>query len=131
LFRRFSQKYWYGWCLTACARWVTVDIMGWKKADFETRAPHRTILRRGYVRGVFGVAKDHGDWLIFHLPTGMMFLYSAWPTLTEAKRFADALLEREAWNDPKLAEHPHRFNMICDEIADVLGEPRRTMRRIC
>ena len=83
------------------------------------------------VRGVFGVAKDHGDWLIFHLPTGMMFLYSAWPTLTEAKRFADALLEREAWNDPKLAEHPHRFNMICDEIADVLGEPRRTMRRIC
>lgn len=131
----FSRKSWYGWPLTANARCSIVGIMEWKRSEFEqvsqSVASYGTIQRRGYIRGPFGIAKDRGDWIIFHLPTGMMFLYSVWPTLAEAKRYAEALLARGAWGDAALCNHPHRFNTICDEVADALGEPRRTMRRIC
>jgi hypothetical protein len=90
-------------------------------------------------RAAFGIAKvRRGEWLIFHLPSGYTFLYSRWPTLAEAKRYAEALLNwrgeelnhAKAWDDSDLGEHPDRFNMACHEIADTLGFPRRQMTSI-
>ena len=99
----------------------------WTKQPFDTSGADGRIHRVGYVCGAFAIARDTGDWLIFHLPTGMSFNYSVWPSLRDAKRFAEQLLAADRWDDRKLHQHPERFHQVCHEIADRLGGERRRM----
>lgn len=103
--------------------------MKWTRTEFVTRASHGPIHRKGYTSGTFSIARDRGDWLIFHQPTGMLFLYSEWPTLAAAKKFADRLAEWP-WDDDKLHRHPEAFNESCHIVAQELGFERRKMTRI-
>ena len=97
----------------------------WQKQSFTTRAAHGSIVRTGRVCGAFAIEHAGGVWTIYHLPTGMSFPYSEWPTFVEAREFAEMLLHVDAWADPELDHHPDRFNRLCDEIADVLCVERR------
>ena len=99
--------------------------MKWTKGDFTTRASHGPIDRHGYIHVPFAIERNYGVWTIYHMPTGMSFLYSEWPTFREARRFAEALIVRGRWNDPKLSEHHQKFNSICHEEAQGLGYSRR------
>lgn len=99
--------------------------MTWTRSDFCTRASYGPIQRRGWMCGSFSVSRDRGDWLIFHMPTGMMFAYSYWKSARDAKLFAEALMEKGDWSDYKLDSHAKVFNETCHAIAKSLGIKRR------
>jgi hypothetical protein len=106
--------------------------MRWIRAEFDTMASHGPIHRKGYVCDSFAIAKDRQDqdWGIYHLPTGMSFIYSYWPTLSAAKLFAGELMKRGKWNNKNMDRNPSAFHLACDEAADSLGVERRKMVRI-
>lgn len=100
--------------------------MKWSRAKFDTRAVRGPIHRHGYTCGSFGLAKDR-EWVLYHLPTGMEFLYSYWDTAREAKRFAESLLGKGDWNSKTLNRRAIAFHQVCHGVAEELGIKRRHM----
>lgn len=101
---------------------------GWEKSEFTTKTADGPISRKGYVKSVFGIERLRGEWVIYHLPTGMTFLYSyEWPSLRDAVRFADRLLEAGDWSDKKISLQPAKFNAACHALAKECGMNERRM----
>ncbi len=105
--------------------------MNWRRKDFDTRASQRPIHRSGYVHKPFGIAKDRREWFIYHLPTGMSFNYSQWPSLEKAKLFAEALITKGDWSSKGLVKTPRPFLRACHAVANELGVEHRHMLPVC
>ncbi len=104
---------------------IDSTIPTWERGSFGSLTASGPIAHVGYVRGPFGISKFCRDWTIFHLPTGYTFLYSDWPTLGEAKRFAEALADAGDWSSKTLHRKPDEFNAACHSVAKGLGHEAR------
>ena len=103
-----------------------MSMSKWVKGEFESKTASGPRKHKGYINGEFGISKYRSEWDIYHLPTGCTFAYSRWPSLGDARWFADALIARGPW--PFRSAEPravNRFNRACDDIADAAGIDRR------
>lgn len=94
----------------------------WLHGGFETSGAGGRIQRLGYSKGCFSIDQiGRCEWCIYHKPTGMAFLYSYWPTLTEAKDFAERMMRRGPWHKRNTKE----FCLACHDEAVSMGIKKR------